>query len=258
VFVKAVSAVQNPEAPSFHRREAQIVARMPSTAPVPRLRWSMDEGDDGWVVLAFDDIAGSQPVQPWRADELGRVLDALADLAALLTPSPVSIPPARRATTAFARRIRGWQALRDDDPLGRAQLDDWSLRHLDRLAELEAGAVAAVEGDTLLHFDLRADNVLLTPERVWFVDWPHASVGASWVDAVAFAPSVTLQGGPPPEQILRRFAPDAPSSATAAIASVAGFFTHQSVQPAPPGLPTLRAFQAAQGEIARQWVAQRL
>ena len=258
VFVKAVSAVQNPDAPSFHRREAQIVAQMPSTVSVPRLLWSMDEGGDGWVVLAFDDVEGRRPAQPWRADELERVLDATADLAALLTPSPVPTPPARRATTAFARRIRGWQALRDDDPLGRAQLDDWSLRHLDRLAELEPEAVSAVEGDTLLHFDLRADNVLLTHERVWFVDWPHASVGASWVDAIAFAPSVTLQGGPPPEQLLRRFAPDAPPSATAAIASVAGFFTHQSVQPPPPGLPTLRAFQAAQGAIARQWISQRL
>src|SRR5262245_58074161 len=52
IFVKAVSAVANPEAPTFHRREAQIVAHLPSTAPVPRLLWSMDEGDDGWVVLA--------------------------------------------------------------------------------------------------------------------------------------------------------------------------------------------------------------
>ena len=112
--------------------------------------------------------------------------------------------------------------------------------------------------ETLLHFDLRADNLLLTPERVWFVDWPHAAIGAGWVDAIAFAPSVTMQGGPPPEQILRRVAPDAPPSATAAIASVAGFFTHQSVQPPPPGLPTLRPFQAAQAEIARTWLATRL
>ncbi len=261
VFVKAVCAQPNTEAPAFHRREAGIVTALPPNAPVPRLLWSMDEGDDGWVVLAFEDIEGRAPAQPWWADELQRVLDALAELAALLTPSPVSVPPARHATTAFARRIHGWQELREADPLSRSRLDPWSARYLDRLAELEAGAVAAVEGDTLLHFDLRADNLLLTPERVWFVDWPHAAIGASSVDAIAFAPSVTMQGGPPPEQILRRAAPDAATSApaiTAAIASVAGFFTRESVQPPPPGLPTLRPFQAAQAQVARAWLARRL
>jgi hypothetical protein len=260
VFVKAVSALPNAEAPAFHRREAGIVAALPPTAPVPRLLWSMDEGGDGWVVLVFADVDGWQPAQPWRADELQRVLDALAALAGLLTPSPVSVPPARYASTAFARRIRGWQELRDDDPLGRARLDAWSTRNLDRLADVEAEAVAAVEGDTLLHFDLRADNLLLTRERVWFVDWPHAAIGAGWVDAILFAPSVTLQGGPPTEQILRRVALDgAPSGAavTAAIASMAGFFTRESVQPPPPGLPTLRPFQAAQAEVARNWLRQR-
>jgi hypothetical protein len=261
VFVKAVSALPNAEAPAFHRREAGIVAALPPNAPVPRLLWSLDEGDDGWVVLAFEDIDGRAPAQPWRADELERVLDALVELAASLTPSPVSVPPARHATTAFARRIRGWHELRDADPPGRARLDPWSARHLDRLAELEAEAVAAVEGDSLLHFDLRADNLLLTAERVWFVDWPHAAIGAPWVDAIAFAPSVTMQGGPPPEQILRRAAPDTATSApaiTAAIASVAGFFTRESVQPPPPGLPTLRPFQAAQAHVARTWLTERV
>ncbi len=59
-----------------------------------------------------------------------------------------------------------------------ARLDGWSARHLDRLARLEAEAPAAAVGDTLLHLDLRADNLLLTRDRVVVVDWPHARVGA--------------------------------------------------------------------------------
>ncbi|WP_212648315.1 hypothetical protein [Deinococcus hopiensis] len=39
----------------------------------------------------------------------------------------------------------------------------------------------------------------------------------------------------------------------ALLASVAGYFTERALQP-PPGLPTVRAFQAAQGEIARAWL----
>jgi len=39
------------------------------------------------------------------------------------------------------------------------------------------------------------------------------------------------------------------------VAAVAGFFTSRALQPPPPGLPTVRAFQAAQGEVTRRWVA---
>jgi hypothetical protein len=85
-------------------------------------------------------------------------------------------------------------------------------------------------------------------------------VGAAWVDVVFFAPSVTMQGGPPPEEVIVRHPAIRradPTSVTAAIVATAGFFTHRSVQPPPPGLPTVRAFQAAQGVVARNWVALR-
>jgi len=34
-------------------------------------------------------------------------------------------------------------------------------------------------------------------------------------------------------------------------------FTRQALLPPPPGLPTVRAFQAAQGQVARAWLAAR-
>ena len=37
------------------------------------------------------------------------------------------------------------------------------------------------------------------------VDWPHARIGAAWVDLLWFAPSVAMQGGPAPNELLRRF-----------------------------------------------------
>ena len=58
-------------------------------------------------------------------------------------------------------------------------------------------------GDSLLHFDVRADNVLLTDTRVHFVDWPWAAVGVRWLDLVAMLPSVAMQGGPDPESVWR-------------------------------------------------------
>jgi hypothetical protein len=92
------------------------------------------------------------------------------------------------------------------------------------------------------------------------VDWPHARVGASWVEAVFFAPSVTMQGDPPPEELVAQhpYGRQADSDAlSAVVAAVAGFFTREGLQPAPPGLPTLRPFQASQGEVSRGWLARR-
>jgi hypothetical protein len=254
-FVKAVGPIPNPTSPAYHRREAAIVAALPVTAPVPRLLWTLDEGDGGWIVLAFEDIEGVHPAQPWRDAELTRVLEAFAKLASVLTPSPIA---ARPASEVVATDLRGWHRLCAHPPAG---LDAWSARHLSALAALEADAPRAIAGETLIHFDLRADNVLLTPDRVVIVDWPHAAIGAAWADLVFFAPSVGMQGGPPPSELVRRFAPARGAAArdlTAVIAAVAGFFTAQALDPPPPGLPTLRPFQAAQGVVARAWLAERL
>jgi hypothetical protein len=42
----------------------------------------------------------------------------------------------------------------------------------------------------------------------------------------------------------------------ALVCAMAGYVTERSLQPPPSGLPTIRAFQAAQATIARQWLAQ--
>src|SRR6202023_144577 len=79
-FLKAIGPLPNPTSPAFHRREGQIVAALPATAAVPRLLWSYDEGEPGWVALGFEDVEGSHPVLPWQSSELDRVMDAVAAL----------------------------------------------------------------------------------------------------------------------------------------------------------------------------------
>lgn len=259
LFVKAVGPEPNPDSPAFHRREIAIASQLPAEAPAPRLRWWLDEGAGGWVLLAFDDIPGIGPALPWRASDIERVMAALTELGAALTPSPLPPGSVSGAPEAFAHTICGWRRLRDEPPS--PPLDDWSRSHLDRLAELEAEAGAVARGSTLLHFDLRADNMVLTRERVWFVDWPHAHIGAAWIDGLLLAPSVAMQGGPQPEDLLAQlpgYRRADRHAVTAVIAATAGFFTHRSLQPPPAGLPTIRAFQAAQGVVCREWLADRL
>ena len=259
VFAKAVGPEPNADSPAFHRREIAIAAALPDSAPVPRLLWSYDEGNGGWVLLLFQNIDGRHPTQPWLLDELDRVVAAMEELAETLTPSPL---PASVVGTADERFLgmRSWRRLRDERPSRLERVDDWTRRHLDTLIAIEDSIDDALAGDTLLNYDVRADNILLTPDRTWFVDWPHACLGPPWLDVVAFAPSVTMQGGPPPEQVVSRhsgYRAADPDAVTTAVAALAGFFTHNAAQPPPPGLPTLRAFQDAQGAIAREWLARR-
>lgn len=260
IFIKAAGPEPNAELPAIHRREARIVSALPISAPVPRLQWSYDEGEGGWIVLVFDEAQGNHPAQPWQSAELNQVLDALVVLNTALTPSPLAPTNVRLAQDLFKDEHGGWIRLATEEPSRLVGLDAWSRRHFDALIELEATAPAAVVGNTLLHFDTRADNLLLAPDHVWFVDWPHACIGAAWIDVAFFAPSVTMQGGPAPELVCMHhpaYRAADPDALTAAIASIAGFFIHRSLQPPPPGIPTVRAFQAAQGVIARTWLAQR-
>ncbi|MBA2776322.1 MAG: aminoglycoside phosphotransferase family protein [Chloroflexia bacterium] len=258
VFAKAVSNTLNPMSPTLHRREIRVASRLPSGAPAPRLLWSSQE-DDGeeWVVLVFEDVQGRPPAQPWDPAELDDVVDALNRLSAELTPSPIATSEIDDILT-FGPLVRGnWSYLKYDNL---PRIDPWVNRNLDRMIEAEQRVGEVIAGDTLLHLDLRGDNMLLTDDGVVIVDWPHARVGAAWIDPIGFAPSVAMEGGPEPEDLIARL--DATQSAdpehvTLGIIEIAGFFTHQGALPPVEGLPGLRAFQEAQGAVARRWVAQR-
>jgi len=252
IFVKAVGADLNPDSPDLHRREAVISASLPQAPPFPRLLDAYDDGD--WVALAFVAVDGRPPAHPWEPAELDATADALSELHHLLTPSPVLLAPA--APQRLAGLFGGWAALAASGAVPDT-LDAWARRHLDGLAALEGRWSEAITGTTLLHCDVRSDNLLVTPGGVVFVDWPHACVGAPAFDVVAWAPSVVLEGGPQPEALVARHAPwrDAdPGVVAALVAAFAGFLVLSSWRPAPPGLPTLRAFQAAQGEVALRWL----
>ena len=264
-FVKAASAELNPDAPRFHRREAGVLADLDGLIlagqlPVPRLRGTVERGP--WFALVIEDVEGRQPAVPWRDDELSMVLVALDRLAEALTPAPTTVaqtvPP---VTEYLGADFSGWRTLvrvGGDD-----RLDPWSRLHLAELAALEATWATQAAGDTLLHADIRADNLLLTRDggagnRVMVVDWPHACRGAAFVDLVAFAPSVAMQGGPEPAELLARSRTRqnvSRESLAAVVCALAGYFTERSLQPPPPGLPTVRQFQAAQGEVTRRWLA---
>jgi hypothetical protein len=250
VFVKAVGLARNEISPGMYRREAEVLAVLPPDVPAPRLRWTYDDGD--WVAVATEALDGSTPAQPWRRDELSRFLALAEDIAG--RPGPVGLP-------SFAELhgyiLRGWRWLAGTPDV----LDAWCRRHLDRLVELECRWEQAVAGTALLHGDLRADNAILTPKRAVAVDWPHACVGAGWVDLLLGIPSIVMHGGGDPGQLWSAYQPGSaadPDAVNAVLAAAAGYFVHSGQKPSPPNLPNVRAFQRAQGDAALAWLRRRL
>jgi hypothetical protein len=253
-FAKAVGRERNEEAPGMHRREAAVLAQLPAGLPVPRLLGSYDDGD--WVALVVEDVDGVQPAEPWRPAELARVVDALGGLAAALTPSPI---PAPAVAALDEDQFRGWRSLAAEPHLAASLGADVTGR-LDELAAIESTWAAAAAGDTLVHNDLRADNILLTSDRVVFVDWPHVHIGAPWLDLLFLLPSAAATGTDP-EAVWAGHPPvrdAAPDAVTAVLVAVTGFFLHRSVLPPPRNVERVREFQRVQGEAALRWVLRRL
>lgn len=259
VFVKAVSAEQNPQAPELARRERAVAGALPDDVPAPRLLWSHDDGE--WVLLGFQAVHGRLPALPWRPAELDRVLAAVDGLA---RSRPVPPHPLEPVTRTLADALTGWRRLQAGPaaPVHRAaeaggELGRWALDHLDELVRLEERWSQVAGGEALVHGDLRADNVILDAETCWLVDWPHAAVGASWLDLVLMLPSVAMQGGGDPHTIFRAQPLSAGVSdddLRAVLAALAGYFAHGALQPAPPGIPNLRRFQGAQAVHTVLWL----
>ena len=114
----------------------------------------------------------------------------------------------------------------------------------------EAAARCDLGGDSFLHLDVRGDNLCFRAGSVLIVDWNLACVGNPLLDVVAWLPSLRLEGGPEPWEVV----PD--SGGLAAL--VAGYFASRAGLPPPATAPRVRDFQRRQAEVALPWAAREL
>ncbi|HEY0237873.1 MAG TPA: phosphotransferase, partial [Friedmanniella sp.] len=253
-FVKAVGRSLNEHSPGLHRREIVVSEAMTPSPAVPELLGSWDGwADDGeWVVLVLGDVEGRHPRLPWEPAELEAVRAALESVARL--PLTGGLAGLTGTGAGFAVDFAGWHRLRADPGPG---LDPWCATNLDRLTVTADRGEAALEGDQLVHGDVRADNLLVRPDgSVVVVDWPWATRGAAWFDRLALLVNVGLNDADAPlEDLLARWLPDVSADdVDAALAGLAAYFADIARRPDPPGLPTVRAFQRAQGEVVVRWL----
>jgi hypothetical protein len=141
VFVKAINARTSPHVGEFHRSERAASIAMPSGVAVPQLLDAYDDGE--WVALAFEDIEGRLPAQPWQPAELQRVLAAASELAEQLTPAP------RWTKEPASPRLGGWRYLVEAEDLRQRlpEVAPWAYANLEMLNVLEEGLDEAVSGE---------------------------------------------------------------------------------------------------------------
>lgn len=258
-FVKATSAKLHPFSIDLGRREIVVNAALPASVRAPAMEFSHDDGD--WALAGFEVIDGRAPALPWTEAGLAEALAAISDLSEIQVDEADGfrafsdlLAEAFRHWTEFASLPAAEQSARAlNRPWG-----EWVLRHADTLATWERDAPAASAGNRLIHADLRADNMIRdVAGDVWLVDWPHAMMGAPWVDLVGFLPSVQMQGGGPCAAHFRDHALGRSvehEELRAVVAAVAGFFLLGSWEPAPEQIPTVREFQFAQAVPAVRWL----
>jgi aminoglycoside phosphotransferase (APT) family kinase protein len=85
---------------------------------------------------------------------------------------------------------------------------------------LETGRTCALAGGSFVHLDVRSDNLCLRDGQAVLVDWNLAHVGNPLLDIVVWLPSLKLEDGPDPWELVRD------SQGFAAL--MAGFFATRS------------------------------
>jgi aminoglycoside phosphotransferase (APT) family kinase protein len=240
-FVKAASTKAQRMFADAYREEARKLRMLPDGIPAPRLLWLHDADD--WVVLGFEYVDGRAPARPWVPEELDAASRMAVDIAALLTPAPAGLD---RAVDEFA----GWPAY-------------WDTIDHPRAADCRALAsryAEVVDGETLVHTDIRDDNLLVRPDgSVVMCDWNWPVVGAPWLDSLFLligprGDGLDVEGHIASHPLLSAVDPD---HVDVVMALILGYFSASAAQPVPPTSPYLREAQAWQRDVLHDWLAER-
>jgi hypothetical protein len=239
VFVKAAT---NENTAAWLRMEHVVyeAVRAPFLANV--LAWE----DDGVApVLLLEDLSAAAWPPPWTPERVQRALDMLDAVHA--SAAPEALPE----LASIEGMHDGWrQVAADPEPFLRLRLcgSAWLGRALGALVEAEEGATLA--GDALLHQDVRSDNMCFLDDRAVLVDWNWACRGNALFDAGFWLPSLHVEGGPPPQELM----PGRPGVA----AVVSGYFAARAGLPPLSVSGNVRALQLRQLRAALPWAAHAL
>jgi hypothetical protein len=223
---------------SWLRTEYRFYSRVVATYLPTLYGWA--DGEE--PILLLEDLSGAFWPPPWSRERVDAVLRTLATVAA--TPPPPGLP----ALASSRGRLASWTEVADDPaPFLSLRLCSAAWLEAALPSLLAADAAAILEGDGLVHLDVRSDKLCFADDRVVLVDWNLACRGNPRVDVAAWLPSLAAEGGPDPMMIM----PDEPALA----ALMCGFFAARAGLPPPEGAPRVRGVQLSQLKRALPWAA---
>lgn len=241
-FVFAKVATTEPTA-NWLRREVVVYEALGSQPFLAEFRGWGDHPDQPFLLL--EDLSEAHWPPPWTSARIDSVLAALA--AVRIAPLPPNTPPLEAERPVLTRWAELAAAPEPFLSLGLCSAA-WLEHALPSL--LTAESQLALSGESLVHLDIRSDNLCFVGERAVMVDWNWSCVGNPDADLACWLPSLHSEGGPLPETLLPDAAPWA--------AALAGFFGCQAGLPPPEGAPTVRTVQRTQLESALPWAARAL
>jgi hypothetical protein len=218
------------------RTECKVYPRL--TGPfVPRCL----AADPEEAVLVLEDLSAATWPPPWTPALLAQLEDLFVDLAR--TTADPTLP-------TLAGRLQEWGAWERvaAEPSGLLASGVVSAAWLDRYLQplLDAQSRGSTRGDSLLHVDIRSDNLCFRSGSAMLVDWNHAARGDSRWDRLLMLQTIVLEGGPPAQE-------QAPDADPAIVVWLAGYFAARVGLPAPEGAPGVRRFQRAQLDVVLPW-----
>ncbi|MDJ0463096.1 aminoglycoside phosphotransferase [Streptomyces sp. H27-C3] len=154
VFVKG-ALTNDPQAEELDL-EHRISSHLPNFCP--RTLWRVETA--GWLLIAFEAIAGTHADYAPNSPDLESVTHALTVLSGTTAP-PLPL------LSAWDRW--GYYCADDDEPL--------------------------LHGETLLHTDLAATNILMLTGQARVIDWAWAATGPAWADTALWAARLISDGG---------------------------------------------------------------
>jgi hypothetical protein len=239
VFVKA--ALSEALAPAL-RREAEVYAHLRGSFMPALVAFE----DEPLPLLVLEDLGDADWEPRWDARRVEAVRAALAELAASRPP-----PGTRPVRETFAGLFGRWRDVeRDPGPFLSTGIRPraWLDRALPALAA--AAEAAPVDGDAVLHLDVRSDNLCFRGGRVLLVDWSWCCTGNPDLDVAAWLPSLAVEGGPRPWEVL----PGAGELAS----FLAGVWAAAAGLPPPATAPTVRELQRRQLAVTLEWCEREL
>lgn len=235
-FLKAVGVEPNADTARLFRHEITVLSVLPVAPYRPELIATYDDGE--WVGLLLRDVEGRYP-DLGREDDARMVWDTVSRQSRELTPPPPDLDVASVAATA-RRWLVSWSTAVVEDPF--RYLPAWAASRVSDLNTRVATLPDRLPSQTLCHWDIRDDNLLLCPDgTVVVVDWGLARPGPSWGDLLKLA-SHWVES-PYFDVLVAEEVPDA-DLVTDFLVLFGARLTWLARQPAPPGLPTITAFRA--------------